>query len=72
MINVDVVTKENIKENNPILQQIPDHPSRILIIGGSGYGETNSLLNLISHEPNIDKDLEYLKILEYLFAKDLH
>ena len=30
MINVDVVTKENIKENNPILQQIPDHPSRIL------------------------------------------
>ena len=30
---------------------IPDHPYRILIIGCSGSGKTNALLNLI----NIDK-----------------
>ena len=37
MINFDHVTKENIKERNPILQQILDDPYRILIIGGSGF-----------------------------------
>ena len=36
MINFYDVTKENIKEHNPNLLQIPDHPYRILIIGGSG------------------------------------
>ena len=41
--------------------QIPDHPYRILIIGGSGSGKTNSLFNLIN-EPDIDKI--------YLYAKD--
>ena len=35
---------------------IPDHPYRILIIGGSGSGKTNVLLNLIKHQrPDIDK-----------------
>ena len=29
--------------------------SRILIIGGSGSGKTNALLNLINNQPNIDK-----------------
>ena len=29
---------------------IPDHPYRILIIGCSGSGKTNSLLNLINEE----------------------
>ena len=41
---------------------IPDHPYRILIIGGSGSGKTNALLNLINHQPDIDKI--------YLYAKD--
>ena len=36
MINFDNVTKENRKEHNPNWPQIPDHPYRILIIGGSG------------------------------------
>ena len=54
MINLDDVTK-NIKEHNSNLPQIPDHPYRILIIVGSGSGKTNSLFNLISHEPDIDK-----------------
>ena len=41
---------------------IPDHPYRILIIGGSGSGKTNLLLNLIENQPDIDKI--------YLYAKD--
>ena len=36
MINFDAVTKENTKEHNPIWPQIPDHPYKILITGGSG------------------------------------
>ena len=40
----------------------PDHPYRILIIGGSGSGKTNALLNLINNQPDIDKI--------YLYAKD--
>ena len=61
MINFDVV-KENIKEQNPHWPKIPDHPYRILIIGGSGSGKTSSLFNPINHLPNIDKI--------YLYAKD--
>ena len=55
MINFDDVVKENIKEHNPNWPQIPDHPYRILIIGGSGSGKTNSLFNLINHQADIDK-----------------
>ena len=46
IINLDAVIKENIKVYNPNWVQIPDHPYRILIIGGSGSGKTNSLFNL--------------------------
>ena len=28
---------------------VPDHPYRILIIGGSGSGKINLLLNLLKH-----------------------
>ena len=38
-----------------------DHPYRILIIGGFGSGKTNTLLNLIHHQPNIDKIYLYTK-----------
>ena len=34
---------------------IPDHPYRIIIIGGSGSEKTNLLLNLIQNQPYIDK-----------------
>ena len=40
---------------------IPDHPYRILIIGGSGSGKTNLLLNLIENQPDIDKIYLYVK-----------
>ena len=55
MINFDDVTEEEAKEHNPNWLQILDHPYKILIIGGSGSGETNSLFNLINQQPDIDK-----------------
>ena len=60
MINFDDVVKENIKEHNSNWPQIPDHPYRILIIGGSGCGKTN-YFNLINQQPNIDKIYLYTK-----------
>ena len=62
MANSEDVTKENIKENNPHWPETPDHPYRILIIGGPGSEKTNKLLNLINHEPDIDNI--------YLYPKD--
>ena len=62
MINFNLATKENIKEHNPNWPQTLDHPYRILIIGGSESKKTNSIFNLISQQPYIDK--------VYLYAKD--
>ena len=39
MINFDDYTNENIVEHNSKWPYIPDHPYRILIIGGSGSGK---------------------------------
>ena len=36
-------------------------PCRILIIGGSGSGKADVLLNIINHEPDIDKIYLYAK-----------
>ena len=60
MINFDNVTK-NMKAHNPNWPQIPDHPYRILIIGGSRSGKTNSFFNLTNHIPDIDKIYLYIK-----------
>ena len=38
-----------------------DHPNRTLIIGGSGSGKTNALLNLIDNQPDIYKIYFYAK-----------
>ena len=48
MINLDYITNENNREHNEKSPYIPDHPYRILIIGGSESGKTNTLLNLIN------------------------
>ena len=61
MINFDEYTNENIIEHNSKWPYIPDHPYRILIIGGSGSGKTNALLNLINNQPDIDKICLYAK-----------
>ena len=54
-----ILTK--VKENNPNWPYISDRPYRILIIGGSGSGKTNALLNLINNQPDIDKVYLYAK-----------
>ena len=40
---------------------ISDHPYRILIIDGSGWGKTNALLNLINNQSDIDKICLHVK-----------
>ena len=62
MFKFGYITKEHIIEHNPNWPEIPDHPYRILIIGGSGSGKTNALLNLINHVLNIDNIYLYSKI----------
>ena len=57
MINFDDATKEDIPEHNLYWPKISDHPYRILIIRGSGSGKTISLFNLISQQPDIDKNI---------------
>ena len=61
MINFDEYTDENKTEHNSKWPYIPDHPYRILIIGGSGSGKTNALFNLINNQPDIDKIYLYVK-----------
>ena len=62
MINFDNYTNQNKTEQNSRWPHIPDHPYRILIVGGSGSGRTNALLNLINNQAYTDKI--------YLYAKD--
>ena len=64
MINFDDYTNKNKLKHNPDWLYIPDHPYRILVIEGSGSGKTNTLLNLISKQPDINKI--------YFYAKDLY
>ena len=64
MINLDSITNENNKKHNEKWPYIPDHPYRILIIGGSGSGKTNALINLINEQNGIGKI--------YLYARDLN
>ena len=47
MFNLEDITNENNVKHNLKWSYIPDHPYRMLIIGGSGSVKTNVLLNLI-------------------------
>ena len=53
---------KNPKEHHFNRLQKPDHSYKLIIIGGWGSGNTNSLFNQISHQADIDKI--------YLYAKD--
>ena len=46
MFNLDDIINENNEDHNLKWPYIPDHPYIMLIIGGSGSGKTNILLNL--------------------------
>ena len=62
MINFDDYVNEDKTEHIKNWPYIPDHPYRILMIGGSRSGKTNVLLHLIENQRDIDKI--------YLYAKD--
>ena len=64
MISFDDYPNENKTQHNSNWPYISDHPYRILIIGGSGSGKTNALLNLVNTQSLIDKI--------YLYAKDIN
>ena len=64
MINFDNYTDENKAKHNSKWSYIPDHPYRILIIGGPESGKTSALLNLINNQWDVDKI--------YSNAKDLY
>ena len=53
-----------IKKHDEKWPYIPDHPYRILIVGGSGLRKTNTLLNLINEQNDIHNI--------YLYARDLN
>ena len=55
MMNFDNNVNENKATHNKKWPYIPDHPYRILIIGGLGSGKTNLLLNLIENQSDIHK-----------------
>ena len=64
MINVDNYVDENKTEHNEKWPYISDHQYRILIMGGSGSGKTNALINWINEQNDTDKI--------YLHAKGLN
>ena len=61
---MDNIINENIKVYNANWTEIHNHPYKVLVIGGSLSEKTNSLFNLISQKPDIDKIV--------LHAKDLY
>ena len=63
VINLDSITNENNKKQNGKWPYIPDHPYKIIIIGGFGSGKKNALINLINEQNDIGKI--------YLYARDL-
>ena len=67
MISLDSITNKNNKEHNEKWPYIPDHLYIIIIIGGSGSGKTNTLLNLTKEQDNSDV-IDQI----YLYARDLN
>ena len=62
IINFDDYTNENKTGHNLKWSYIPDHPYKILIIGGSRSVKSNTLWILINNQSDIDQG--------HLYAKD--
>ena len=58
-VNLDDITNENNEDHNKKWPYIRDHPYIKLIIGCSGSGKINALLNLIREQDN-DELIEYI------------
>ena len=69
MINFDDYTNESKVVHNKNWPYIPDHPYRILIIGGSGSAKPNAFLNLINKQPDIDKI--YQTLIKYICTQKI-
>ena len=63
MFNLGSITNENNNKHNEKWPYIPDHPYKIITVGGSGSGKTNALINLINEQNDIYKI--------YLYWRDL-
>ena len=77
MINIDNYVNESKTEHDKNWPYIPDHPYRILIIGGLEYGKTNAFINFINEQNDIDKIYQYSRDLsepkfEYAGIKHLN
>ena len=51
-----------IKQHNSKWPYVTDHPYRILMIGGSGSGKINALLNLINNQ----------LLIKYIYMRKIH
>ena len=63
MVNLDSIVNDKNEKRNENWPYIPNHQYIILRTGGSGSGKTNTLLNIINEQRDIEKI--------YLYAKDL-
>ena len=62
MISLDSIANENTNKHSEKWSLIPDHPYKTLIIGGSGSGKTNALLDLIKRKMILTKFIFMQKI----------
>ena len=63
MINLDNIVNDSNKKHKEEWPYLPDHSYIILIIAGAGSGKSNTLLNLINEQRDIDKIHLYAKAL---------
>ena len=68
MISSDKMTKEDIEKHNPHCPNVPDYWCRILIIGSSASGKTNTLLDLIKQQ----HDDDYSIINQIIYTLKIH
>ena len=56
-----MIKQKYTANHNLNFRQLPNHLYRKLIIGKSGSGKANTLINLVNHQSDIDKIHLYTK-----------